>query len=84
MKYTSLNSAQLSVGDIVVCHGGLFKITERHESKSHKNDYGPTWWTKSTFLGLADGFTQCSIPEAWRKDWNIQGNKLAYWTVCIK
>lgn len=71
------NTHQLAVGDVVLCHGDAFRLTERHVSQSEFTErQGECIWFKTEYLGRAVG-SPAVIPGHWVNDWTVQGNKLA-------
>jgi len=82
MKYESLNTTELRDGMILNCHGALYRLTDGHLSRAHAD--GQTYAFTGEYLGLAPGYDYCSIPEAWRENWTIQGNHLARWAVVVQ
>lgn len=77
----SLNTEQLETGMVVALHGSRFRLTERHQAKEPTSDFqGYCVWFRTEYLG-PDGDRREEIPEIWRHDWIVQGNRLAYWPV---
>lgn len=85
-KYTTkvVSANELNVGDLIISHGGLFRVREVIVSQAHEIDErGVTHANICDFLGDAHPDMECSIPVAWRKDWNQQGNSLAKVAVIV-
>ena len=88
---SSVPTNTLKVGDVIIAHGGLFRVFEVVVSQSHdaNGPGGECHANYCEFLGNAfDG--ECSIPTYWRDGrpadrgrpandnfWNEQGNGLA-------
>jgi len=77
----TVTTHELRNGDVIASHGSLFKLKDRKVSQSHDvTDYGgEVIWFRTAYLGPLLKGGQESIPSALRKDWVIQGNKLATW-----
>lgn len=66
---------QLQVGDVVGCHGGVFRITSRREV-DRNDENGATVACQTECLD----YRGCNIPKHWVErpgGWIIQGNRLA-------
>ena len=80
----------LKVGDLIVCHGGLFRVFRVWVSQSHdaNGPGGECHANYCEFLGNAFDY-ECAIPEHWRDGrdpygfWNEQGNGLARSTLVV-
>jgi hypothetical protein len=77
--YEVLPVTDVKNNDVLVEHGGLFRVFNRKVSKAHSIDkYGETVYFESEFLGPYKG-SVVSIPAHWRtkdRPWIVQGNKL--------
>lgn len=83
LKTVNVNTHELQTGDVVMCHGCLFKLTERKE-----------WPTKddTEYRGVCVAFQTelleynepTPMPRHWAIDWTIQGNKLAMWAKVVE
>jgi hypothetical protein len=80
---TSVPTNTLKVGDVIICHGGLFRVFEVKAYDDCHANY-------CEFLGNAFEGYECQIPKHWRDGqpasagrpkydnfWNEQGNGLA-------
>lgn len=93
-KYTteSVPTNTLKVGDIIIAHGGLFRVIHVHVSQSHdaNGPGGECHANYCEFIGNAFESYECGIPASWRSGrpadagrpqydnyWNEQGNGLA-------
>jgi hypothetical protein len=80
--FTLLNTHQLSVNDVVNCHGSLFRLVERFSEPSNLPTGGDCVWFTTEYLGAFDQFGE-SIPKHWRDNWTVQGNANAKWHVVV-
>jgi hypothetical protein len=93
-KYTteSVPTNTLKVGDIIICHGGLFRVFSVKASVSHdaNGPGGECHVNHCEFIGDAFESHKCGIPASWCDGrpaehgrpqydnfWNEQGNGLA-------
>lgn len=87
LRTIDTTAAALCVGDVVLEHGGLFRIDEKHLGAPRATDdtCGRVFWTRTTFLGaaIALGHDECRIPEHMRETWNVQGNALRRVTLVV-
>jgi hypothetical protein len=76
--YEVLPITEVKNNDILIEHGGLFRVFNRKVSRAHSPDkYGETVYFESEYLGPYKGST-VSIPAHWRtkdRPWIVQGNK---------
>ena len=67
-------------GQYIIEHGSIFKLKEKEQSKAHPLDeFGPTVWFETEYVGPAFDDLIESIPSHWRsheRPWVVQGNKL--------
>lgn len=83
MNTERVKISELKVGDIVLVHGGLFKLEElRYDAPDFPIDLqrGNIRNFRSEFIADADPCCECAVPTYWRKGWSIQSNDLATWT----
>lgn len=79
----TVSTHELQVGDLVSCHGAIFRLVKRNEEKrpSRHGKYEPKYdlvvWFNTELV--CEGMF-CVIPKHWVNDWHIQGNGIAYWT----
>ena len=73
-----VNAHALKVGELVACHGEVFRLTERNVSTSHDvtEHQGETVWFRTEHLGHHAAWPQ-TMPAHWIADWTVQGNRLA-------
>jgi len=94
----SVPTNTLKVGDIIIAHGGLFRVFETRSYPSDLDDAqhgGAVQVNRCEFLGDAHEDYPCQIPAHWRdgspdlgnpgrtNHWNQQGNGLARTTRVI-
>lgn len=83
LKTRTCLTSELRPGDVVLCHGGMFRLLDNRRERKEPGDRLPVYWFCPTvFLGDIPG-SVCQIPEHWRFNWNVQGNDLAYWEVLL-
>ena len=85
----TVNMHDLKNDDLILQHGGVFRIINRHVSQGHDNlgPGGACIVFDGIFVGDAFSDTECGIPAYWRENtertdddhgyWTVQGNKLA-------
>jgi hypothetical protein len=89
----SVPTNTLKVGDLIIAHGGLFRVFEVKVAAPRADDQvevrGACHVNRCEFLGDAEAGHACQIPVAWRdgspdrgnpgrtNHWNQQGNGLA-------
>ena len=95
---TTVPTNALAVGDLIVCHGGLFRVLQTKIWPDMDDTAATRGHTQSNyceFLGNAFDY-ECSIPAHWRDGrpaasgrpaldnfWNAQGNGLARTTKVV-
>jgi hypothetical protein len=70
----------LAVGDLVVCHGEVFRLLERNVSTSHEirsEEAGACIWFTTAHMGHEAGYPEGVMPAHWTADWTVQGNRFA-------
>ena len=93
LKTISVPTNTLKVGDVIVAHGGLFRVFEVKVAAPRAGDQveirGACHVNRCEFLGNASEDYECQIPVGWRdgspdlgnpgrtNHWNQQGNGLA-------
>lgn len=83
MKTKTVNTHELQSGDVVACHGCLFKLTERKEwPAADDTEYRGVCVTFQTELLVYA--SNGNMPYHWALDWVIQGNKLAMWAKVVE
>lgn len=92
-KTQNVPTNTLRVGDLIIAHGGLFRVIQVNVSQGHGNlpaSSGPCHVNYCEFIRNAFPGEECSIPKQWRDGrpaaqgrpemdnyWNQQGNGLA-------
>ncbi len=88
---TSVPTNTLKVGDVIIAHGGVFRVIEAKQYPADDDgERGPVQVNRCEFLGNASNDYECAIPKHWRDGraadvgrpaldnfWNQQGNGLA-------
>jgi len=89
-SYALRNTHELKVGDVVNCHGSLFELIERASAPSelpsdaNGDNGGDCVWFTTEYLGHDGAKGDETIPPSWRKDWTVQGNRRATWSVLVR
>lgn len=82
MKLVNKNTHELKVGDVVFNYGVGFELLERQVFPMRKDDCPRTQGDCVVFTTKAVATTTSGLfPISWIKDYTIQGNKLAVWSV---
>lgn len=89
LKVEAVRISELSVGDLVLCHGGVFRLTVLNYDAAEADlpNYGNVRSFSSEFVGdcqdvLGYG-AGCVIPLSWRtveRPWTVQSNDLPLWS----
>lgn len=79
MKYETVPTNTLKVGDFINVHGCMMRVREVNVSTSHPTDNGPTHANRCDYIGVIKGWETDArgVPHSWRQNWNEQGNSLA-------
>lgn len=76
--YEVVTPLDLAVGDLVLAHGGVFRVREANRWDSAGSVVQSN---HSEFVCDANSDDDCAIPLAWRdlggRGWNVQGNEHA-------
>lgn len=75
--------SEIKVGDVVLTHGRLFRITKTKQYKNHRPgmEHLPIFVHQTEDLGNAWESNPTRIPKGWLADWTIQSNDLKKWAV---
>lgn len=83
MTITTTNTHELKAGDVVMHYGVFFLLLDRKTYPMREDDCPELQGECVTFSTKCVGSTVSGdvFPMHWRKDYTIQGNKLATWAL---